>query len=224
MFSATKFVIAGAIVALFGGFLLSGVLTQPSEEAVPAAAVSASPSTSPDLLPGVDLVTEEVEPGVFRVLSDGTDNDMGLGADGSAQVVAGQEGSVWVRDQQGWPEVDRLFRLGLAGSTDASRIDEYWPDISVAPDGVVWALGGWNSGWPSPPEEGELFSLADGEWTKHSVPDGVVVTGIETPADGSVWTTWDVRTGDTYSCWEEKDASRLAVARLVDGEWQEEGV
>ena len=27
MFSATKFVVAGAIVALFGGFLLAGVLT-----------------------------------------------------------------------------------------------------------------------------------------------------------------------------------------------------
>ena len=28
MFSATKFVVAGAIVALFGGFLLAGVLTR----------------------------------------------------------------------------------------------------------------------------------------------------------------------------------------------------
>ena len=28
MFSATKFIVAGAIVALFGGFLLAGVLTQ----------------------------------------------------------------------------------------------------------------------------------------------------------------------------------------------------
>ena len=35
MFSATKFVVAGAIVALFGGFLLAGVLTQPSDESVP---------------------------------------------------------------------------------------------------------------------------------------------------------------------------------------------
>ena len=35
MFSATKFVVAGAIVALFGGFLLAGVLTQPSDETVP---------------------------------------------------------------------------------------------------------------------------------------------------------------------------------------------
>ena len=48
MFSATKFVVAGAVVALFGGFLLAGVLTtQPSddrfaaqEETAPATAAS----------------------------------------------------------------------------------------------------------------------------------------------------------------------------------------
>ena len=38
MFSATKLVVAGAIVALFGGFLLAGLLTQPSEEPVPGTA------------------------------------------------------------------------------------------------------------------------------------------------------------------------------------------
>ena len=37
-----------------------------------AAAVAAQgPSSDVDLLPGVDLLTEEVEPGVFRVASDG---------------------------------------------------------------------------------------------------------------------------------------------------------
>ena len=45
MFSATKFVVAGAIVALFGGFLLAGVLTQPSDEPLPPAAASASSSS-----------------------------------------------------------------------------------------------------------------------------------------------------------------------------------
>ena len=47
MFSATKFVAAGAIVALFGGFLLTGVLTQPSEEQAPAAVASASAPAEP---------------------------------------------------------------------------------------------------------------------------------------------------------------------------------
>jgi hypothetical protein len=90
MFSATKFVVAGVIVALFGGFLLTGVLTQPSEESVPGVGASAAASARPDstveatdptgepesapsadLLPGVHLVTAEVGPGVYRVLSDG---------------------------------------------------------------------------------------------------------------------------------------------------------
>ena len=38
MFSATKFLVAGAIVALFGGFLVAGVLTtQQDAEVLPAA-------------------------------------------------------------------------------------------------------------------------------------------------------------------------------------------
>ena len=71
----------------------------------------------PDLLPGVDLVTEEVEPGVYRVLSDGTGNDLAIHAtvhDGDlAQVVAGQDGSVWVRDR---PEVRYIGRGSSAGA------------------------------------------------------------------------------------------------------------
>ncbi len=72
MFSAAKFVVAGAVVALFGGFLLAGVLTQPSEEQ--ARVVGASPSATSDLLS--TLVTEEVEPGVYRVLSDDVGHDL----------------------------------------------------------------------------------------------------------------------------------------------------
>jgi len=46
MFSAIKFVVAGVIVALFGGFLLSGVLMQqPSDEMAPAAATTSEPGT-----------------------------------------------------------------------------------------------------------------------------------------------------------------------------------
>ena len=86
MFSATKFVVAGVIVALFGGFGLAGVLTQRpavlpvpavTTTASPAASASVDPSSTPtssittDLLPGVNLVTQEVEPGVSLIVSDG---------------------------------------------------------------------------------------------------------------------------------------------------------
>ena len=47
MFSATKFVVAGAIVALFGGFLLAGVLTQPSDEQPPAATDTVTQTEEP---------------------------------------------------------------------------------------------------------------------------------------------------------------------------------
>ena len=44
MFSALKFVAAGVIVALFGGFLLAGILTTPQGDDVLPAAVTESPS------------------------------------------------------------------------------------------------------------------------------------------------------------------------------------
>ena len=52
MFNATKFVIAGLIVALFGGFLLSGVLTpSPDRDALPAAVDTSASSPSPTVSP-----------------------------------------------------------------------------------------------------------------------------------------------------------------------------
>ncbi len=57
MFSATKFVVAGVIVALFGGFLFTGVLTtQPSDEQAPAAVSTAS--TEPDASEAAAPTTE----------------------------------------------------------------------------------------------------------------------------------------------------------------------
>lgn len=44
MFGATRFVLAGAIVALFGGLLLAGLLSQQVDERLPAPGASASPS------------------------------------------------------------------------------------------------------------------------------------------------------------------------------------
>jgi hypothetical protein len=44
MFSALKFVAAAAIVALFGGFLLTGVFTTQQEDEMPPAAATESPS------------------------------------------------------------------------------------------------------------------------------------------------------------------------------------
>ena len=241
MFNATKFVVAGAIVALFGGFLLAGVLTQPSDKSLPAAA-SPTTTATPDLLPGVDLITEEVEPGVYRVTGDGTANDLAIHAtvngDVPVQVVAGQDGSLWVRDQPAshflGGEVpaeqdgdDRLLRLGTPGIVDASGVNDFRPDISVAPDGTLWALGD-RIGWPVYGNGSrQLLSLVDGEWTEHAAPQDRMLTGIETPADGSVWVSAAVGTGEgcpNGDVGRVAAGGRLAVARLVDGEWVEEAI
>ena len=60
LFSATRVVVAGAVVALFGGFLLAAVLTQPSEESAPIVGVSASASPRA-------LDAEATTPSVFAV-------------------------------------------------------------------------------------------------------------------------------------------------------------
>ena len=53
MFGPTKFVVAGVIVALFGGFLLSGVLTPvPSHESTPGTDAAASRPASSEITPG----------------------------------------------------------------------------------------------------------------------------------------------------------------------------
>ena len=91
MFSATKFVVAGAIVALFGGFLLAGVLTQPSEETAPPAGASATPATQSDPSPQAGLDLEEVSPGVYLVQGDGA-NELTKIRD----VHVTSEGEVWV--------------------------------------------------------------------------------------------------------------------------------
>ena len=111
MFSALKFVAAAAIVALFGGFLLAGVLTTQQDGEVAPAAVTESPSpmTTEELLSG--MVTEEVEPGVLRVVNDGLRDLGALGGSwgNHGGVTIGADGAVWVHTANG-----RYFRVGEA--------------------------------------------------------------------------------------------------------------
>ena len=91
MFSAVKFVAAAAIVALFGGFLLSGTLTTQQEEVTAPAAASASPSpaavyTSPMPVAGEldfieSILATEVSQGVDRKIYRGAVDAMALEMD-----------------------------------------------------------------------------------------------------------------------------------------------
>jgi hypothetical protein len=173
MFSAVKFVAAAAIVALFGGLLLAGILTtQQGDEMAPAAVTeSPSPITTEELLAG--MATEEVEPGVFRVDHDGV-RDLSSAED--LGVFAGQDGSIWL-DYSGYPS-----RLGVAETHDWQL--EEWPrlmDLEVAHDGRVWAVAAND-------EESALRSFDGETWTTHRAVDMRHGVGdVEVPSDGVVW-------------------------------------
>jgi hypothetical protein len=112
--------------------------------AVEQAGPDAGTTIDADLLPGVDLVTAEVEPGVYRVLSDGVrdlsreadDGDAWLGGVLDGGIVAGLDGSVW------WLGPEGFLRLG-------DQTTHTWPvdgqaigwlasnDFAVALDGTL---------------------------------------------------------------------------------------
>ena len=247
MFSATKFVVAGAIVALFGGFLLSGVLTQPpSQEPLPPAAASAlataqaeptdaattepEPSmeveaddstTTPDLLPGVDLVTEEVEPGVYRVVGDGI-RDVELSTTTRPTLIAGLDGSVLIAEnggkrpndrgcygkctayRLGSPEVIRWSKkaLGPAGREDAEGWD--LAPTAIGPDGTIYARV-WRPGNGS----ADLRSWDGRDWVIHRKRNqngGVEWAGLD--ERGDLWAAWGANSGDG-----------LRVGRLTADGW-----
>jgi hypothetical protein len=116
MFNAAKIVLAGAILAVFGGILVStvspprsnrdpaqagGSPSASASEAPASAAASeapASPATSE--APASGLVTEDVEPGVVRIVKDGAGHDLDKGHPRSPYdtdgLSVGGDGTVWV--------------------------------------------------------------------------------------------------------------------------------
>ena len=218
MFSALKFVAASVIVALFGSFLMMGLLsTQPAEEAV-TTAVSASPTTDAtseatsepteaettsvraDLLPGVTLTVEEVEPGVFHVLDDG------VRARFEGDIVAGHDGSILL--VRGGDERQRgsFIRLGSRGSR---RLPQgHTSQVVATPDGTVWVLT-WGQ-----KNRSSIHSLKDGTWTRRSWAAGGPA-GLTVGPDGTIWFA-DVKT-------DEKDVGRLVIKRMGADGWQRVG-
>ena len=105
MFSALKVITASVIVALFGGFLLTGALTTPQGDEMAPAAMTESPSpmTTRGSLPGVALNVEPVEPGVYWVVDDGVRDLTSVKAE---DIVAGYDGGIWLVRKDG------VLRLG----------------------------------------------------------------------------------------------------------------
>ena len=142
------------------------------------------PTTTDELLAG--FVTEEVEPGVLRVVSDGFHDLDDIGG----TIAAGLDGNVWVFDQRAF------FRLGDEGSHDwperARRgITGRLPRIEVGPDGTIWHAQEYFG-----PPGGPAFRLRsfDGDsWTVRKGPplDLAVVWRIEQTPDGTLWALWE---------------------------------
>jgi hypothetical protein len=212
---ALKYVVAGVIVALFGGFLLAGVLTTPvAEEAPPAAATespaavaeSPSPITEP---PGLTATTEllsgfettEVEPGVFRIDDDGY-HDMALRPRkyGGPGPVFGHDGSIW------YDLGNRLFQLGEDRTITIPEKRRFGGrHTEVSADGTVWTIE--SGGAPTRKEIGGVIALRsfDGErWTLHK-KDPV---DVDIAPDGTVWAAWVGQGKNTV------------VGSYEDGDWE----
>jgi hypothetical protein len=164
-------------VALFGGFLLTGVLTSPQDDdALPAAATeSPSPMTAKDLLSG--MVAEEVEAGVFRVVDDGYRELSNLNVVGHGSVNVTPDGRVWLSGGGGGHD---LFRLG--------EEPEFWdperwpPFMEVAPDGSLWTTGEILD------DHMGIFWFDGHEWTLRATTTDLL-PALALGPDGTVWVT-----------------------------------
>jgi len=183
MFSALKLVAATAIVALFGGFLMSGLLTPSEGEPVPA-------TTTDDLVAG--LTTQEVESGVLRIANDGYRDlyhqGRSFAIDGG--IVVGAQGAVWVYDGLGrfyrvgdeqTYELADQFLMDFEPEADRDHVEslEAGADLlNGSPDGRLWLVSG-NEIFFFDPELGE-WDLWNGD---------IRAADMAVDDTGTVWAT-----------------------------------
>jgi hypothetical protein len=146
MFSVLRFVAAAVILALFGGFLVAGVLTTSERDGfLPAAATEPpAPPTTEEMLAGMAI--EVVEPGVRRIANDGI-RDLGAAGGTWGQhggVTIGADGTVWIHEASG-----RYYRVGGETTRDLPQAfrhvgdsprDTFGADaLHAGPAGGLWA-------------------------------------------------------------------------------------
>ncbi|MEA2026526.1 MAG: hypothetical protein U9O18_07525, partial [Chloroflexota bacterium] len=195
-FAALKFVTAGVIVGLFGGFLLAGVLTTQEGDRIDPAAVTDSPSpmTIERLLSVAE--TTEVEPGILQVVGDGVRD---LASNDNISIVSGRDGGIWLLSE------DRFLRVGAEET-------HQWPSgqaeavnaFGVAPDGTVWTVGQGEDGI-------SILRSFDGErWISHEPTSDT--RAIDVALDGRVWVAW-----------QDQGSEMVSLGYLVGGERQPVG-
>jgi hypothetical protein len=124
------------------------------------------------------IVTEEVEPGVLRVVNDGVrDLTHPAGINNAFTVDVTPDGSVWMSSLDG---MQGLFRLGEEPVFEYPSRVPRWPGyLDVAPDGALWAVGA------VPDDRAGIFSF-DGEgWTMRAANN--TTTALAIGPDGTVW-------------------------------------
>ncbi len=144
--------------------------------ALAAPTAAQSPTTTDELLAG--MVTEEVEPGVFRVLDDGVrDPTYPVRGYPGATVDVTPDGGVWLAGDEGR---QGFFRLG------EERVFED-PVIfyrEVAPDGSLWGIG---DAWDA---ESGIYSFAGDGWRlRATTEDDLLSLALAVGPDGTVWLT-----------------------------------
>ncbi len=220
MFTATRIFLAVAFMATASG-VLTGALNQQQRDVSGLAALStasASPASSPmanstasptaspelmvrtDILPSVPLTVEEVEPGVYQVLSDGIRDLMGATITGglvepATRIWAAPDGSIWL------PRSDSFIRIGdpegYPGFKEAGRKPQKNGYV-VGLDGALWR------------RQGKVLHSLDNDISVSLKGIGADDSFAVEP-DGTLWIT---RNGPHLKRGEERS---ITIERIQDG-------
>ncbi len=139
---------------------------------VGAGAVFVAGGPGPSLPPGdplAGLETEEVAPGVHRVVRDDAGHE--LATLGVIEIAVGRDGAVWMNGLGG------LFRLREPGIADPEP-SRGRTGLTVGPDGSVWSRGNFGA-MP-------VRSFRSEGWLDHP---GRPIDSFTVDPDGSVWGT-----------------------------------
>ena len=154
--------------------------------AVTAPATAQSPTTTEELLAG--MVTDEVEPGVFRVVNDGKKQFKGWA------IIAGQDGTIWGIHDGGF------FRVGGPSYQWPQHI-KYIEQFEVALDGTVWVLSAGPTLDDRETDERDkptIRSFDGSTWTYGKRGENL---RVGTVPDGTVWARWAGRSGPVLARW-----------------------
>ena len=189
------------------------------------------PHYTPTGWPPEGLVTDEVEPGVLEVISDGyrelsperQEDDVFTGwgdyADthDARHVVAAPDGTVWLVDH------DQMVRVGRKKTFDLGKQPPGNPNdhVEAAPDGTVWRTAFRRLGLPV------LRSFDGRKWQQYQPQEQFCSLGVQ--PDGVVWATWTRPSGadpegcppDTLGRWNGKRWTTFKTPKMFSSYGQQ---